>query len=79
LTGWAFQYKCKGTSGENDNIGGFRSDVKQRFPSEKPNKTKPPLQVLAVAEGNSEKNKVWDEARDRVIINRIKHKIYLLG
>jgi hypothetical protein len=30
---------------------------------EEPNKTKPPLQVLAVAKGNSEKNKVWDEAR----------------
>ena len=29
-----------------------------------PNKTKPPLQVLAVAKGNSEKIKVWDEARD---------------
>ena len=43
-----------------------------------PNKTKPPLQVLAVAEGNSEKNKVWDEARDGVIINHIKHKTYLL-
>jgi DNA-binding transcriptional regulator/RsmH inhibitor MraZ len=28
-----------------------------------PNKTKPPLQALAVAVGNSEKNKVWDEAR----------------
>jgi hypothetical protein len=39
-----------------------------------PNKTKPPLQVLAVAEGNSEKNKVWDEAHDGVIINHIKHK-----
>jgi len=38
-----------------------------------PNKTK---QVLAVTEGNSEKNKVWDEARDEVIINHIKHKIY---
>jgi hypothetical protein len=36
-----------------------------------PNRTKPPLQVLAVAEGNSEKNKVWDEARDGVIINHI--------
>ena len=31
-----------------------------------PNKTKPPLQVLAVTELNSEKNKVWDEACDRV-------------
>jgi hypothetical protein len=31
-----------------------------------PNKTKPPLQVLAVAEGNSENNKVWDEACDGV-------------
>jgi len=39
-----------------------------------PNKTKPPLQVLAVAEGNSEKNKVWDETHDGVIINHIKHK-----
>ena len=29
-----------------------------------PNKTKPPLQVLAVAKGNNEKIKVWDEARD---------------
>ena len=29
-----------------------------------PNKTKPPLQVLAVAKGNSEKIKVWDEAHD---------------
>jgi hypothetical protein len=28
------------------------------FRPEKPNKTKPPLQVLAVVEGNSEKNKV---------------------
>jgi len=26
-----------------------------------PNKNKLPLQVLAVAKGNSEKNKVWDE------------------
>ena len=41
-----------------------------------PNKTKPPLQVLAVAVGNSEKNKVWDEARDGVIL--CKHKTYLI-
>jgi hypothetical protein len=45
-----------------------------------PNKNKPPLQVLAVAEGNSEKIKVWDEARDDIIINHIKHnKTYLLA
>ena len=37
-----------------------------------PNKNKPPLQVLAVAEGNSEKIKVWGEARDDIIINHIK-------
>ena len=37
-----------------------------------PNKTKPPLQVLAVAVGNSEKNKVWDEARDGVIFINMK-------
>ena len=41
-----------------------------------PNKTKLPLQVLAVAVGNSEKNKVWDEARDGVIL--CKHKTYLI-
>ena len=29
-----------------------------------PNKTKLSLQVLAVTKGNSEKIKVWDEARD---------------
>jgi hypothetical protein len=34
--------------------------------------------ATAVAEGNSEKNKVWDETRDGVIINHIKHKTYLL-
>ena len=39
-----------------------------------PNKTK--LQVLAVAVGNSEKNKVWDEAHDGVIL--CKHKTYLI-
>jgi hypothetical protein len=32
--------------------------IRQHFRPEKPNRTKPPLQVLAVAEGNSEKNKV---------------------
>jgi len=37
-----------------------------------PNKTKPPLQV---AEGNSEKNKVWDETHDGVIINHIKQNL----
>ena len=42
------------------------------------NKTKLPLQVLAVAKGNSEKNKDWDEACDGVIINHIKHKTLLL-
>ena len=41
-----------------------------------PNKTKPPLQVLAVAVGNSEKNKVWDEACDGVVL--YKHKTYLI-
>ena len=30
------------------------------------NKTKLPLQVLAVTGGNGEKNKVWDEACDGV-------------
>ena len=49
-----------------------------------PNKTKPPLQVLAVAEGNSEKNKVWDETHDGVIINqnlstRIRHHFFLIS
>ena len=34
-----------------------------------PNKTKPPLQVLAVAKGNSEKIKVWDEAHDGYIMS----------
>jgi hypothetical protein len=41
-----------------------------------PNKTKLPLQVLAVAVGNSEKNKVWDEAHDGVIL--CKHETYLI-
>jgi len=40
-----------------------------------PNKTKPPLQVLPVIEGNSEKNKVWDGTCDKAI-NYIKIKIY---
>jgi len=34
--------------------------------------------ATAVAEWKSEKNKVWDETRDGVIINHIKHKTYLL-
>ena len=37
-----------------------------------PNKNKPPLQVLAVAKGNSEKIKVWGEACDDIMINHIK-------
>ena len=41
-----------------------------------PNKTKPPLQALAVAVGNSEKKKVWDEAHDGIIL--CKHKTYLI-
>ena len=37
--------------------------------------TKPPLQVLAVVEGNSEKNKVWDGTHDGAI-NYIKFYLY---
>jgi len=38
-----------------------------------PNKTKPPLQVLPVVEGNSEKIRFKDQTRDGGI-NWIKHK-----
>jgi hypothetical protein len=40
----------------NDNFG-LRNDVGQPFRPEEPNTTKPPLQVLAVVEGKSEK--IW--------------------
>ena len=36
----------------------------------------PPLQVLAVAKGNNEKFKVWDEARDDIILYK-HNKTYL--
>jgi hypothetical protein len=52
--------------GEINNINGSQSDIRQCFCPEKPNKAKPPLQVLAVTKGNSEKIQVWDEARDGV-------------
>ena len=48
---------------------------RKSFLTPQPNKTKPPLQVLAVVEGNSEKNKVWDGTRDGAI-NYIKFYLY---
>jgi hypothetical protein len=56
-------------------IFGMTSD--STFHSEEPNKTKPPLQVLAVVEGNSEKMRFRDQTRDGEI-NWIKHKIIYL-
>ena len=63
---WLDGHKYKCNFGRNKNISGSPSDVRQRICPKKPNKTKPPLQVLAVTKGNSEKIKAWDEAHGHI-------------